>query len=124
MANAFVKYAQLGISMGTADLPYPYLKMFGVSGRDHQLLRELLAAHECMLFLQLSGENETLFAVRQIYIEHIRKRCSAERAPKKALRNDISDRVRRFAYENHMDERTVYRRLRRARDIFIILYNK
>ncbi len=122
MANAFAAYARLGICMGTAELSYPYLKIFGIAGRNKQLLHKLLAAHECVMFLELAQEYETLFAVRQIYLAPVIK--ARNRSGREILirKNEISNRVRRFAYDNHIDERTVYRRLKVARDIFARLY--
>jgi hypothetical protein len=72
-----------------------------------------MAAGACLLILDVLGEAETLNAVMDIYI-----RPFSKRPMRTVKKNEISMRVLRFATENHLDQRTVYRRLRRAREMW------
>ncbi len=68
--------------------------------------------------LDIMAVEKTLHLLKQDNKEHITSVVEAVyfTDPKSPLRKgDISNRVRRYAYENHTDERTVYRWLKEAR---------
>ena len=70
----------------------------------------MLAVHDTLHFLSVSGKSESADAVRYVYF------AARGRVPRK---NEISDRVRRFARMYYLDERTVWRRLSEAKSLYI-----
>ena len=69
----------------------------------------MLAVYDTLRLLTYEGRREELRAVRAVYFA---------RAGRCLRRNDISLRVQRFAIENYMDARTVYRRLARVKSLY------
>ncbi len=69
----------------------------------------MLAVYELIRRLELYGEDETLGAFSAVYLADGSHRVSGA---------DISYRVRLYAAEHFCDERTVYRRLERARGLY------
>lgn len=66
---------------------------------------DLLAVAKMLDSLFEDGDLETISAVRQVYFAE----------PKKHLkRNDISLRIKDYAFENYCDERTAWRLLKKA----------
>ncbi len=112
MTNTLVRYARLGVEgCGT---PFDiYKRIEGACGINRELSLDLWAMHECLLFLKISGDTDTLDAIKEIYLKPFLK------APDRAtLKNEISGMILRYSCENYVDERTVYRRLRKARDLW------
>ncbi len=119
--RAFRQYARLGLGgfgSKSGDPPTKYGST-GLSVAKKYLLIEalcptersrldLLAAHDTLRLLELNGEREVLEAVEAIYLRSLGRRGSEETA-----------RVWRFAREHFCDVRTVYRRLERARRLFL-----
>ena len=106
-AEAFRKYARLGLDraeFGAFDMMW---RIRGVS-RDEAEAMRLLGVYDMMRLLTLT-DKESAMAVRAVYF--------AERG-RLPLRNQTSGRILRFATENHLDERTVYRRLRAAKELY------
>ena len=65
--------------------------------------------------LDATGESECIEALEFVYFDNIK-------LPIK--KNEITYRVRRFATERYIDERTVYRRLERAGKIWRSIMDK
>ena len=74
---------------------------------------QIAAVYMTLKALENFSRQETADAVRNVYFSY------ADRPLKK---NEISWRVRRFASEGYMDERTVYRHLRVAKTLFSKFY--
>ncbi len=111
--NAFVSYSRL-MRNTSALTPFEvYRRIEGALGNNHKTALDLWAAHECMLMLYALNDTDTIIAVKEIYLKPFAK------YPKRALKkNEISWRIRRFAAENFVDDRTVYRRLAKARNLW------
>ena len=119
MTRALVYYARI---KGEEDIRSPldmYNTIRGAFVGKERLACELWAVQECLIFLDVLGEQEVIKAIREIYIEPF------SHAPlRKPSKSEMSMRVLRFACENHLDERTVYRRLERARNLFKEILNR
>lgn len=101
MMNSFRKYSRLGLASEKLDVFDAYERIRGCC-RNKREAHELLAVYDTVRFLRLSGNVESLRALRSIYFSL---------SGRTVRKNEISQRIQRFAYENHCDERTVYRRL-------------
>jgi hypothetical protein len=75
----------------------------------------MLAVFDTLRILELMGEAQILRSVRDIYFATARKPLRA---------NEISLRVRRLAYELHCDDRSIYRYLKKARELWLSLRQK
>ena len=112
-AHAFRKYARLGFDKTEIKPFEAYLRMRGVSKSDTDA-EKLLAVYDMMRLLAFT-DPEAAMTVRAVYF--------AERG-KYPLKNQTSERILRFATENHLDERTVYRRLKKAKDLYYSLISQ
>ena len=112
--RAFRKFAR--ICPGAERLTYFELceRLRGSCRSEKEALR-LLSVYDTLRFLEADGKKETADAVRAIYFS-----CRG-RTPRK---NEINYRVRGFALESSMDERTVWRRLEEAKALYIKLVNQ
>lgn len=118
MTVALVQYARLGVSgCGT---PFDiYKRIEGACGKNTSLSLDIWAVHECLLFLRVSGELDILDALNEIYIKPFAK------APHRAIRaKEISYAILSYAQSRYIDERTVYRRLSKARTLWLALREK
>ena len=106
-AYVFRKYARLGLDRRALSPFEVYAVIRGVSKNDRDALK-LLAVYDTVRLLSLTAP-ETLEALRMVYF------FDRGRTP---LKNQISHRVLRFADEHHLDERTVYRHLKKAKDMY------
>ena len=105
---AFRKYSRLGLASRRLDPFDAYDRIRGCCSTRREALR-LLAVYDTIRFLRLTGNKDTLRAVYAVYFSF------SGRALKS---NDISRRILRHAYDNNCDERTVYRRLSHAIDVY------
>ena len=106
---AFRKYARYGYDKARLDIfDICNIALGATAGKNDAA--ELVAVYECLKALEYSGRAETAQAVRAVYFRY------ADRPLKK---NEIAWRVRRFAIEGYMDERTVYRHLKLAKELFV-----
>ncbi len=112
--SAFRKYTRLGLSSNKLSPFDAYERIRGVCV-DSESANDLLAVYDTMRFLKILGKSDVIKAVHAVYFDTLRKK------PKK---NEISSRVIRYAYENHCDERTVYRQLEYARKIYKLIREK
>lgn len=109
--SAFRKYTRLGLSNSRLSPFDAYERIRGISA-DNESANDLLAVYDTMRFLRILGKVEVIKAVHAVYFDTLRRK------PKK---NEISSKVIRYAYENHCDERTVYRQLEYARKIYKLI---
>ncbi len=110
--SAFRKYARYGYDKSGLDIFDICNIALGATVGKKQAA-ELVAVYQTLQALEYSHRAETAEAVRAVYFRY------ANRPLKK---NEIAWRVRRFATEKYMDERTVYRRLREAKELFAEFY--
>ena len=110
--RAFRKYARLGLTSGTLNpiQKYKRIDMMCVSRRSKL---EMLAVFDTFRLLEISGDQSTIYAVNSVYLRNLSHRL---------LRHDIGNAVRACATEQFCDERTIYRRLEKARELFLYLH--
>ncbi len=106
---AFRNYARLGLARCGSVLEV-VCRLRGIC-RDSTAL-DMLAVFDTLRLLELSGDRDAPLAVREVYFATAKKRIKA---------NDITYRIRRLADELHIDDRTVYRRLQKARGLWALL---
>ena len=106
-AYVFRKYARLGLDRRPLRPFEAYDVINGVCRSEEESLK-LLAVYDTVRLLALTSP-EALLALRAVYFFDRGKR---------PLKNQTGHRVLRFASENHCDERTVYRRLREAKEMY------
>ena len=111
-AHAFRKYARYGYDSTELNIFEMCDIARGVAA-SRQSACEIIAVYQTLHTLEFSDRQETAEAVRAVYFRY------ADRPLKK---NEISWRVKRFAAESYMDERTVYRHLRFAKTLFLKFY--
>ena len=109
MSLALVRYSRLNVSVGCDDSLEIYRRIVGVCGHNREIALDLLAVKDLIMVLKLEDDEQTLNILNEIYFEPFSKH------PQRPLkRNEMSYRILRFAYENNIDERTVYRKLHKA----------
>ena len=118
MTYALICYARLGEDLGCVTPFEAYKRIEGAYRSNKSLALDIWAVKECLLMLKINGEDETIRAIREIYFKPF-----ASDLCKRVDRNEISELVLRFAYENYLDERTVYRRLKKARQLWLDIRN-
>lgn len=105
---AFRHYARLGLDRDEAP---PYIKYERIRGcsRSEKEAAVLLAVCDTLRILRLTGRSTEYSAVRQVWLG----RCYAPLG-----KQEISLRVRKAALLLFCDDRTIYRYLRSAADLF------
>lgn len=108
----FRKYARYGYENTRLDI-FEACDMARGATASREAAVGMIAVYETLRALEFSDRRETADAVREVYFKY----------PSRPLRkNEITWRVRRFASESYMDERTVYRHLRTAKELFLRFY--
>ena len=110
--SAFRKYARYGYDNVDFNIFEICETAKGASSNKKEAA-EIIAVYLTLKTLEFTGKDETADIVRKVYFKY------ASRPLKK---NEISWRVRRFATDYYMDERTVYRHLKNAKELFINFY--
>lgn len=105
---AFRKYARYGFHRRDVDVFEMCKLVGGVSPNNVEALK-MMAVYETLRALLALGMSETVMIVGEVYFKF------PERPLKK---NEVTMRVRRAATELYMDERTVYRHLNTAKELF------
>ncbi len=105
-ARAFRNYARLGL-VGSRSAIDTVCKIRGICTDSAAL--DMLAVFDTLRLLEFLGDMIALRAVRDIYFATAGSKLHA---------NEITLRIRRLADEVHCDDRTVYRRLKKARDMW------
>lgn len=114
MTYALIFYARLGEMSGCATPFELYKRIEGACAGNTQLALDVWSVCECLFILYINKEYEVLSALREIYFLPFAKDLEC-----RITRNRITELIRRFAMENYLDERTVYRRLHRARQLWL-----
>ena len=109
--NIFRKYSRLGLASGRLDPIDAYERIRGCCRCREEAL-ELLAVYDTIRLLAACGKKDCLDALVKIYFPLSQRSIS---------KREISERVIRYAYDNHCDERTVYRRLSYAVGVYRML---
>ena len=118
MTFAMICYARLGEDIGCVTPFDAYRRIEGAYKGNKSLALDIWAVRECLLVLDIQDELETIRAIKEIYFKPF-----ASDLKKKITRNEISELILRFAFDNYLDERTVYRRLKKARDLWCDIRN-
>lgn len=108
IVRTFRKYARLGLVEASLN-PIQIYKKIDVLCSSRRTKLDMLAVFDTLRLLTLAGEEETLLAVKSVYFAG------------KAHRLTKSERGRRvcdLATNQFCDDRTVYRRLRKARELY------
>jgi hypothetical protein len=105
-AQAFRCYARLSLCNCNSALQV-LCRIRGICS-DRTAL-DMLAVFDTLRLLELDRDTLALRAVKEIYFATAKKRLRA---------GEITLRIRRLAYEENCDDRTVYRRLEKARDVW------
>ena len=116
MTYALICYSRLGATKNCATPFDVYMRICGALAHDREIALDVWAIHECLMILRLQGDDESIRAINEIYLRPFSKSLTC-----RAGRLDISDRILRFAFDNNLDERTVYRRLKKARDLWLAI---
>ena len=111
MTYALICYSRIGGNQGCTSPFEAYKRIEGAFFDNRELALDVWAVHECLMLLHLQNDGETLKALREIYVQPFSKNIF-----RIVTKNEISRRILRFATENNLDERTVYRRLKKARE--------
>lgn len=109
--KVFRRFARLGLDRQTLSVFEVYNVIRGMTKSDSAAL-DMLAVYDALRLLTASGQGECAQAVRAVYF------WGAGRRPRK---NDVTYRIRRLAFDLHCDERTVYRRLETAKNLYVTL---
>ena len=104
----FRKYARLGLARERVN-PIQKYKIIDACLLSRRSKLDMLAVSDLLRLLEIAGEDEILRAIEEIYFATAKQRIS---------KKEISERVRRLAFECFCDERTIYRRLERAREMY------
>ena len=107
--SAFRKYARYGYDNADFNIFEMCEAAKGATSNERDAA-ELVAVYLTLRTLEFTDRTETADLVKKVYFKY------ASRPLKK---NEISLRVRRFATDSYMDERTVYRHLRIAKELFL-----
>lgn len=112
--RAFRKYAKLCPECGKLSY-FDFCERLRKASASDDDAMSMLAVHDTLRLLTASGRSESADAVRYVYF------AANGRVPRK---NEISDRVRRFALTSYIDERTVWRRLYEAKALYMKLIER
>lgn len=105
-ARAFRNYARLGLTRSQSALEVA-CRIRGICTDSSAL--DMLAVFDTLRLLEFLGDGIALRAVRDVYFATAKAKLHS---------NEISLRIRRLAVEMHCDDRTVYRRLKKARELW------
>lgn len=114
MTYAMLCYSRLGGALECGTPFDIYNRIAGACASNAELALDVWAVHECLMMLSVLKEREIVKALNEIYLKPFSKDLKG-----RVIKNEISGRILRFAHENHLDERTVYRRLQRARRLWL-----
>lgn len=104
----FRKFARLGL-VGRKMNPIQIYKKIEILCASRRSRLDMLAVFDTIRVLELNGEDEALYALFAVYLEGIGYRLT---------KNEISRRISCVARDQFCDERTVYRRLEKVRDLY------
>ena len=106
--RSFRKFARLGLDNELLSPIQIYKKIDFLCISKRSRL-DMLSVYDTLRLLWLNDEKSTIEAIKSVYFDKKAHRLT---------KHDISTQVLSLAQENHCDERTIYRRLERARQIY------
>lgn len=106
--RVFRKFARLGLDSETLS-PIQVYKKIDILCASRRGRLDMLSVYDTLRLLWLNNEIEIIEAIRRVYFEGKEYRLT---------KYDIGARVLALANDEHCDERTIYRRLERARKIY------
>ena len=107
--RTFRKFARLGLDSESLN-PIQAYKKIDILCYSHRSRLDMIALYDVMRLLWLDNEIETINAIKNVYFAGKAYRLT---------KHDISARVLALANENYCDERTIYRRLEKARELYV-----
>ena len=108
--KTFHEFSKLKLATGRLDVFGTCDRIRGACGRNRTRAYDLMAVYDTLRLLKFSGNEDILRAINDVYFSLDKRR--------KPYKNEISMRVLRHAVEANCDERTVYRRQKRADAIY------
>ena len=108
IVRIFRKYARIGLADARLN-PIQAYKKIDILCTSRRNKLDMLSVYDTLRLLFLDGDEETLEAIFRVYFSGRQYRLSGR---------DTSERVARLAKEQYCDDRTVYRRLEKARKIY------
>lgn len=111
--RAFRRYASYGFHRRRLTAFGMFDAIRGCARGESEAL-DMLAVYDTLRLLGASGRGECVRAVERVYF------AASGRRPRK---NEITHRVRRLAYDSSYDDRTVYRQLVKAKELFAYMRN-
>ena len=106
--RVFRKFARLGLANCELN-PIQVYKKIDVLCTSRRSMLDMFAVFDTLRLLALDGEDETIDAIYKVYFSGKTHRLTGR---------EMSERVSRVADEYFCDDRTVYRRLEKARAIY------
>lgn len=106
--RAFRKYARLGLYDKSRNPIQTYRRIELICSSRRSKL-DMLAVFDTLRILELTGEDEALHCIRTVYFSDPALRLG---------RLEMGRLVTKCSFELYCDERTVYRKLQNARDLF------
>ena len=106
--RTFRRFARIGFNDHNYNpiQTYKRIEMFCTSQRSKL---DMLAVFDTLRLLRLSGEDEALLCVDRVYFSNPTQRLS---------RQEMARQIKKCSLELFCDERTVYRRLEAARELY------
>ena len=108
IVRIFRKYARIGLADARLN-PIQAYKKIDILCTSRRSKLDMLAVYDTLRLLFLDGDEETLDAIFKVYFSGRQYRLSGR---------EMSERVARLAKEQYCDDRTIYRRLEKARKIY------
>ena len=105
----FRKFARLGLANERLN-PIQVYKKIEILCASRRSRLDMLAVYDTLRLLTLNGDDETIEAVFRVYFDGMAYRLTKQ---------EKGARVIRLAQTQHCDDRTVYRRLEKARTLYI-----
>ena len=104
----FRRYARLGL--GECGLnPIQVYKKIDVLCTSRRSKLDMLAVYDTLRLLELSNDDDVLIAIFRVYLAGKTHRLT---------KHELGNRVAQLSREQYCDDRTIYRRLEKARTIF------
>ena len=104
----FRKYARLGLTECTLN-PIQIYKKIDVLCASHRSMLDMLAVYDTLRLLELNEDRDTLESIFVVYLDGRAHRLT---------KHEMGRRVSALASKCYCDERTVYRRLKKARELY------
>lgn len=107
--RVFRKFARVGLCHQELN-PIQMYKRIDILCSSRRLKIDMLAVFDTLRLLAVDGEEEVIEAVYEVYFKGAGSRLTQK---------EISRRIKRISEDQFCDVRTVYRRLERARQMYL-----